>query len=450
MRSFFFRFDKYLLVLTIVIVLAFQWYWLQNSYLNKKTEILEQTKLEIRQVLVNQFVNNLSLNPKIDSLLNHVKVDYDKITQSQSGATVLTTTPYKGEKFQEVSKKILLSYNKADSLIYHSLKKLHPELFSENGVTIYRQNSKGTTTYPKNRTVQNKNTTEPVASLIMKENITFRAHIDNLSSIIISQIWKSIAFSIFYIILFIGTISLFIHNITINRKLLKNKEIFTQNMTHELKIPISTIMVATDGLVKYDIASEPEAAKKYAGIIQRAATQLYSLVETILQHAKADSNYQKQILSQVNLVTLIEEVVETISGIILKNEAKIIFNEVDEKINLKGNSDQLKQIFLNLIDNSLKYSDKAPIVMISAKQIQNRVLIYIKDNGIGIPDKYAEEIFEPYFRISENDLHDRKGFGLGLSFARNSLKNQGGSIKVIKSHLETGTLIEINMPSYES
>ena len=229
---------------------------------------------------------------------------------------------------------------------------------------------------------------------------------------------------------------------------MKNKEVFTRNMTHELKIPVSTIMIAAEGLEKYNITNEPEGAKKYAHIIQRAANKLSSLVEAILQNARADEATGKIDLNSVNLLSLLHEVQDSLSVITEDKQAEISLINIDEDMNINGNYEQLKQIFINLYDNSLKYSDKKPVINVSAVKKNNRIIITIQDNGIGIPRKYEKEIFDPYFRIMNNDLHDVKGFGLGLSFVKNSLKKQNGNIRLLHTATE-GTTIELNIPSYE-
>lgn len=108
----------------------------------------------------------------------------------------------------------------------------------------------------------------------------------------------------------------------------------------------------------------------------------------------------------------------------------------------------MKQIFINLFENSIKYADQNPVIIVDGHQLNNRVIITIKDNGIGIPKKYTEEIFQPYFRVTYEDIHEMKGFGLGLSFVRSALKNQDGKIHVKKSDSE-GTVMELNLAAYE-
>ncbi|CAI8818260.1 sensor histidine kinase [Chryseobacterium sp. IT-36CA2] len=459
MKKLFAQYGKALFIMTSIVVVTFQGYWLWNNFKNKKKEYLDQTKFEMTQILVNRLVQSLPLSSKKkDSIFGSEKRYYEEIRSINNTRIFTTTTQTVKAKTKTNTKNDSLIFhkkevdatykNKMDYILYTEIKSAIPELANENITVYFHENKKLIRTYPIGRAVLKNDTTEPVALLDNKS--TYSIHIEHLSRIIIvhKMLWF-IIFSVFYIILFLGTMLILFRNLALNQKLLINKEIFTRNMTHELKIPISTLLIAAEGLEKYNIVNEPEGARKYAKSIQKASTQLSFLVETILQNARADNSSEKVDLTEVNLLTLLEEVQEILSGIILKKEAKIIVKNVDNRIHIKGNYDQMKQVFLNLLDNSLKYSEKPPVIIISIKQLNNRLRIRIEDNGIGIPEKHFQEVFKAYFRIPNGDLHDVKGFGLGLSFVKNSLKKQNGNIHFVKPESE-GTVVELNLPLYES
>nr|WP_315035345.1 HAMP domain-containing sensor histidine kinase [uncultured Chryseobacterium sp.] len=453
-------------MITILVILVFQGYWVVNSFENKRKEFLEQTKFEMTQILFNNMVRRSDADAKkIDSLFGKDKIRFDLYPNLNSKSFVAQTVKKNETKSSKKpsQKKILkieikkdtlyktspfdMNSKTMDSILYNDIKTSIPELSNEK-VVIYHENPTSRRTYPLNQPIKNKNTTGKVTP--SNDENTYRIHIDDLPRIIIlHKMAGIILFSILYIILFIGTFFILYTTLLLNQKVLKNKEIFTRNMTHELKIPISTLLITAEGLEKHDIATEPEGARKYASIIQKATHQLSFLVDSILQNARAEEAKEDLQITGVNLLALLEEVKEILSSIIDSYQAHIIFQDIHPTMYVSGNIEQLRQVFLNLIDNSLKYSEKKPVVIISAKQIHKKTIILIKDNGIGIPHEYAEEVFEPYFRISNDDIHNVKGFGLGLSFVKKTLKNQGGSIKVLKTNDE-GSLIEIKMLSYES
>lgn len=437
MNTFFIHFRKPLLIMTIIVVLIFQGYWLWSNYQSKKEELMERVKSETVQILLANMYNE----PKIAEALKKQKVSKADIiiTQNFQKPEII-----KNGKVKYSNKDLFFKGKALDSVLYYSLEK---SLNKNIEINVYYENKKETRTYPKNLEITDVGTTQPINTLT-SDNSTYRIHIPNMRTTVISEIKGVINFSILYVILFFVTLFVLFRNLSFSQKLLKNKEVFTRNMTHELKIPISTILIAAEGLEKYNIITEPESVKKYARTIQRSSHQLSTLVESILQHARADNSNEKLVLTRVNLLSLLDDVRETLSGIITKKEANIIFENVNESIEIKGNYEQLKQIFLNLIDNSLKYSENQPIITITVEKVNHNLLIKIKDNGIGISKKYTSEIFKPYFRITNDDTHDVKGFGLGLSFVKNSLKNQNGNIRILKPESE-GTTMEIKIPSYE-
>lgn len=434
----FIRFGKQLLIFTVLVVFAFQGYWLWNTFQDKKQDLLSQVKVEMQQALYDKLMSDVSNNPEVKSVLGkregNIKME----------VFILESDRLKNTKY---TKKINIPEVKMDSLLYYTIKQSKPILFKYGDIIIYHRIKKRVHSYPSGYSFNSENTTEEINAL-SRDKGDFSVHIKNLNVTTIYSMLGAVLFSAFYMILFLGTLFIIYRNLLLNHKLLKNKEVFTQNMTHELKIPVSTILIAAEGMEKYDITSDPESSRKYAHIIQRAASQLSSLVESILQNARADNNTNTLELNSVNLLLLLQDVQDSLSVIIAKSRAEMKYEGLREDINIMGNYEQLRQVFLNIIDNSLKYSEKRPVITTTVIRKNKRVIITIQDNGIGIPQKYEKEIFDPYFRIMNNDLHDVKGFGLGLSFVKSSLKKQNANIRLLNTEKE-GTTIEINIPSYE-
>ncbi|BFM44297.1 hypothetical protein CFS9_29380 [Flavobacterium sp. CFS9] len=445
MNKFFVSFGKPLFILTIIVVLTFQGYWIVVNYENKKVEILERVQSEATQLLLMNMLKSSALQEKLDKINkkgNKSKAENIEVYVSAPKTEVID------ERLKVPDGGLFYKDEKLDYILYTSVRKILKTLLKKDTeIQIYFEGKDVKRTYPKGVTITDQNTTKTINSFQQDSN-KYRIHIVNMSAVAIYEIKEIIFFSIFYVLLFLITIFILFKSLVFNRNLLQNKEVFTRNMTHELKIPISTILIATEALEAYTIEEEPADVKKYAGAIQRAANQLSFLVDSILQHARSSNSNEKLVLSSVNLLSLVQEVEVDLAHIVLKKKAEINFGNVDENVEIKGNRVQLRQIFLNLLDNALKYSERDPRIIISAEKKSNIVTIRIQDNGIGIPEKYREEIFAPYFKIMKDNTHNVKGFGLGLSFVRESLKKQGGTIRVLKQKTE-GTTIEIKIPAYE-
>lgn len=452
MHHFFEKFGKFtLFAVTILLVLAFQSYWLWNNFQKHKREILDQTSLKMQEVLINEAVFTKT-SDKNQSLDDNMKAE---ITKKVSEIINLNNIKnFDGKiSIESTDQKIAYSNKNSgltpelESMLYSAIQPYMDKNYGKPNFTVYLENKTTKKTFPAGRILKNENTTSVVNSILHPEN-RYRIHIENLPYIVFSRMYDEVLFSIIYLLLFLGTVILLFNNVNINKRLLKNKEIFTRNVTHELKIPITTIMIAAEGFEKYNIIEEPEAAKKYIKTIQRAGNQLSLFVESILQHAKVENGYTKTSENSINLLVLLKDVKSVLSEIITEKKANIFFLNIPETIFIKGDEEQMKQIFLNLFENSIKYSVREPEILVKYQAIGHRILVTIQDNGIGIPKKYMEDIFQPYFRATDGDLHDVKGFGLGLSFVRSALKNQNGKIHV-KESSSNGTTMELNLAAYE-
>lgn len=187
-------------------------------------------------------------------------------------------------------------------------------------------------------------------------------------------------------------------------------------MTHELKTPLSTIAVAIESLEKYNGVDDKELTKEYLGIMKLETNRLIEMVNSILVHSKLNESEVVLKIETINANQLFLKCIDLMKPK-LDNSKGVISIDCNE-IEFEGDSYHLTNIFMNLIDNALKYSNKQPIITINCAAVQNMLHVNFTDNGIGISPKYKERIFDAYFRIHEDDLYVQKGFGLGLSYVK--------------------------------
>ncbi|HUH34602.1 MAG TPA: HAMP domain-containing sensor histidine kinase [Moheibacter sp.] len=440
----------FLVVFTIVFVVFFQSYWLLNAYENQKNEILTQISLEVQRVLTNELI--IQNTSRVDEVFDdEIKsVIRDKLSDiinvhslSELGGELMITVDGEDDEGDKVvySNKNHREVVQFDSLIYGEVQSYIQKTYKDAKFVVYFEYENELKTYPKNSVIQSANTTESIKSL-SSPLYSVRVHVVNLPSVILEKMYDKILFSVLYIVLFLSTVFLLNYNVKINRRLLKNKEIFTRNVTHELKIPISTIMIAAEAFEKYDLVKEPKAAKKYIHTIKRASEQLSFFVDSILQHAKAENGGEK--MEVINLLELLEEVKTSLSQIIHEKKVSILFENIPKDLCIQGDFSAMKQVFLNLFDNSIKYSVESPKIIVKAERAKDRVVLKVIDNGIGIPKDHLEDVFSAYFRVANKDVYDVKGYGLGLSFVKSTLKNQNGHVRIVESS-PLGTIIELNI-----
>ena len=226
------------------------------------------------------------------------------------------------------------------------------------------------------------------------------------------------------------------------RKLSEIRTDFINNMTHELKTPISTISLSTEVLTNPKITNDPERLKNYANIIKEETERLRLQVDKVLQMATLDKNRLNLEMEEVNLHDVIKKTVEGFELILGSNEGKIEVSLKASNPVIKGDRIHLTNIFFNLIDNAIKYSKNKPKILISTVDYKNGLHIRVNDNGIGMNREQQKHVFENFYRVPTNDRHDVKGFGIGLNYVMKMVKKHHGKIQ-LKSELRSGSTFRI-------
>jgi two-component system phosphate regulon sensor histidine kinase PhoR len=213
---------------------------------------------------------------------------------------------------------------------------------------------------------------------------------------------------------------------------------FVNNMTHELQTPISTIRIAADVLNSDNIVAQPLRHKRYVQIVQDEILRLQGQVEMVLSMAKAERNaltLEKKMLNAE----------EMISSILLPFEDKIQFQCRAENNMIEADPFHFRCMINNLIDNALKYSDDVPDVIIETYSKGKCLVIAVRDQGIGIAPEYQKKIFNQFFRIPYGDVHNVKGFGIGLSYVKQIARAHHWRLD-LESSLGKGSTFKITIP----
>lgn len=250
----------------------------------------------------------------------------------------------------------------------------------------------------------------------------------------------------FIIIFFVLIFFTFSINVILRQKRLSEvKTDFINNMTHELKTPISTIALSSDALMKGDFVNDPDKLKRYAGIIYKENKRLENQVECVLNVAKMDEETIQLKKTEVDIHELIEEVNDSFEFNHLSNGGKMQLHLNAEKQVVSGDVVHLTNVFYNLIDNACKYCELTPHIEITTRNDKNSLIVEISDNGIGIKRENLSMIFDKFYRVPTGNLHNVKGFGLGLFYVKLIIEQHGGKINV-KSSYGKGTTFIIHLP----
>ncbi len=229
------------------------------------------------------------------------------------------------------------------------------------------------------------------------------------------------------------TFSFMLRTLLSQQKLNEQKDQLITNITHELKTPLTTIQITAEAIRDFDLSKEEQ--ENYLNIILSNTKNLDKITTEILTEARAGQlvpNYES-----VNIFGLVNNL--SSSGIEIENI-------VDSDITLTTDIKLLAKILNNLVDNAAKYNENpAKKVVISTEESPSSIHIFVKDNGIGIPTAHKDKIFERFYRIPTKDIHDVRGYGIGLSYVKQVMKILGGEVRLKESSIEGSTFL-LNFP----
>lgn len=262
------------------------------------------------------------------------------------------------------------------------------------------------------------------------------------------QVWPLMVISIILIIIIILSFTYTLIMFFRQGKLSELKTDFINNMTHEFKTPVSTISLACEALNDKDIQKSDELYHTYIRIINEENKRLGLMAERILQSAaleKGDLVLHKEMTDMHEVLT---EVVRNIGIQIEIKDGQIVkeFNAINSIVEIDRM--HLVNVVQNLLDNANKYTPVKPQIIVATRDSTNGLVLSIQDNGIGISKAHQKKIFDKLYRVPEGNIHNFKGFGLGLSYVKTVVESHGGFIK-LESELKKGTKFEVFLPHHD-
>jgi Signal transduction histidine kinase len=269
----------------------------------------------------------------------------------------------------------------------------------------------------------------------------------NKSTSIISRMGMWI-FSSLVLLLVIGFFAFTVWVIFEQKRLAEVQRDFINNMTHEFKTPISTISISAGVLKNPSIINNPQRLTMYAGIIQEEANRLKNQVERVLQMATVDEERIRINRETVDIHNIILKAVKNVQPLLQEKNGNINYQLNAGLHHISGDPLHLTNIIYNLLDNAVKYCNKQPYITISTQNKGKGITISITDNGIGIEKEHLKKIFDKFYRVPTGNVHDVKGFGLGLSYVGIVVRTHRGKLNV-SSEVGRGTTFEIQLPFEE-
>lgn len=257
------------------------------------------------------------------------------------------------------------------------------------------------------------------------------------------EMWLTLLVSVFLIILIVASFYVMFKTIINQRRLAEVKNDFISNMTHEFKTPISTISLACEAMNDHDMisAEERQSVGPYVNMITEENKRLSSLVERILQSAILDRGELKLKSEPLELNEIVSMAVQKAKIRIPKGKGSIKLEQETGLLPFKGDQMHTTNLVSNLIDNAIKYSKSEIDIFVKTKKIEGGYQLEVSDKGIGIKNEHLDKIFDKLYRVPTGNVHDVKGFGLGLSYVKAITDLEGWKISVKSKFGEGSTFI---------
>lgn len=259
---------------------------------------------------------------------------------------------------------------------------------------------------------------------------SYAANIKDYQTHLITSIIPQILFAFVLLLITLLSFRISYLNIKKQKRLLTIKNEFISNITHELKTPVATVKVALEALLDYDKKKDPKVVQEYLEMSLLEMDRLELLVSKVLSNSVMENGVDQFSPEQVDLKLLIDDVLKSQQHRLEKGGASLNFKTELSEAKTMIDKVHFQGVLINLIDNSLKYAGDQVQIELDLSHREKNYKISIKDNGPGIPNEYLDKVFDKFFRVPTNDIHNVKGYGLGLNYAKLVVDHHDGSITV--------------------
>ena len=269
----------------------------------------------------------------------------------------------------------------------------------------------------------------------------------NEKKYVYKQISLMLFISIFFTVVIITSFGISIHQMFFQEKLSDIKTDFINNITHEFKTPIATINIALESMKNPKIIENKESVFMYMKMIKEENKRMLCQVENILRISKLQKDDLKITTEPLNYISLVQEAVKHLDLLLKQNEGVIRVHLSHLNAKGQGSKEHLLNSFVNVIENGIKYSKEKPQIDIYFKNEDKFFVIEIQDKGIGMSKSVQKRIFDKFYREQKGNIHDVKGHGLGLTYAKKVLSYHRGKIEV-RSEKNKGSVFTIKLPLF--
>lgn len=484
------RTARLLMTATILLILAFQVYWMRKLYQEESNNFKKSADLIFREAMyrlqAQRFTgdslvfkglpeDNLFMTDVIstvsqikgDSLKQNMVISMNTDEDGHKGSkifykghekdTVVTVDtkgvglpPQRIERFLELNKTI------NDTIPIKRIDSMYTALLQKEGIDVkhriirtdpIKRDSGGTLSLridiPKGEF-----STKGVPVGFLSPSF-YRAEFNNPGLHILKKISMQLVLSALLIALTTISFVFIYRNLVAQRRLTSIKNEFIGNITHELKTPIATVSVAIEAMKNFNALQSPERTKEYLGIAGQELNRLSLLVDKVLRLSMFEKQQVELKYEWFNVKELVQEVMDSMQLQFQKFGATVKLESEGNDFTMMADRMHITSVVYNLLDNALKYSKDNPEIEVYITGKEQEMVLLFKDNGIGIPASYKDKIFDKFFRVPNGDKHNVKGYGLGLSYVAHIIEEHKGTIAV-ESEEGKGTTFIIKLPKEDA
>ena len=415
------------IILTIITSLALagiiitQVYWMNRAYELKYEQFSTQVNVSLKAVA------NKIFDLQLDS------------------AAKYNLTPCDSALFKQVDITEIINPSILDSLIYKEFSCMYIDNY------IYGVYNKQTKKFVigNNNDLQHDLTTSPykiiITCLYNPDKYMLSMFFPDEGKIIFKGMINWVVISLILLLFLVTGYVYIILNLMRQKKLSEMKNDFINNITHEFKTPISTISVAGEMLQNKNVNDDPGKVERYAGIILGENSRIQNQVDQILQLSIIDREALRLKKKEFNAREVIQDTADSFALNLQRREGELSLKLDAASHNIYADKTHFINIISNILDNAIKYSPEKPEISILTKNENENLIIEIKDNGIGISRENQKQVFKKLYRVSTGDLHDAKGFGIGLYYVKKIIEEHGGSVD-LESEINKGSTFTIILP----
>ncbi len=269
--------------------------------------------------------------------------------------------------------------------------------------------------------------------------------VPNIKQVVLTQMKWMIISAIFFTLMIIAGFFVTVYALLRQKKLSEIKNDFINNMTHEFKTPLATISLAVDALKNEKVVNDPTKRDYFRGIIKEENKRMNKHVETILQAAVSDRQDVQITKRPTHVHELMEDIIDNHQLQMEEKQGRVELQLNAKQDKVDADPVHFRNLLSNLVDNAIKYSSDNLVLKVSTQSTNKNLTIRVEDNGIGMNKETLKRIFEKFYRAHTGNLHNVKGFGLGLSYVKAMVDAHGGKIKV-ESTPGKGSVFILEMP----